>query len=185
MSPIDGGGDVQSLSPPKERSITRRVAGPRGASYRRTAQRSCQATMPSVRQPGGVRVEISVVGYLPPAKGEAKSMLADGHSQRERVLQLLEAARIVMADREVFTGDLRIEVTVDAPRSHRLPDATNLLGGIGDVLQARPTGADVQHLGLLANVACFRDDAQIQQINYERLDVGEVGYRITIQQLER
>jgi hypothetical protein len=58
-----------------------------------------------------------------------------------------------------------------------------MLGGIGDVLQARATGADVAHLGPLALVACFRDDAQIQEIHYRRFEGSQLGYVIVIRPL--
>ena len=129
-------------------------------------------------------LHIEVSGLLPPAKGEAKSMLAPGHPQRKGVLALLDAASVAMADRGLFTGEIALEVTVTAPRGHLLPDATNMLGGIGDVLQARATGADVQHLGTLAEVACFLDDAQIQQIHYRRLWRDALGYQIRIRGID-
>ena len=71
-----------------------------------------------------------------------------------------------MLDSELLVGDIGLEVTVRTRRGHRLPDATTMLGGIGDVLQARRTGADLEHLGPLARVGCFEDDAQVQEIHY-------------------
>jgi Holliday junction resolvase RusA-like endonuclease len=130
-----------------------------------------------------MEVRIEVVGSLPPAKGEAKSMLAQGHTQQERVRRLLEAASLSMADRHCLAGDIELDVTVIAPRGRQLPDATNMLGGIGDVLQARVTGAVVDHLGVLAQVACFHDDAQIQQVQYRRLDGDQPRYTVVIRPL--
>jgi hypothetical protein len=80
-------------------------------------------------------------------------------------------------------GPLRLDVVVRAPEGTRLNDATNLLGGIGDVLQARGTGADVTHLGELASVACFRDDDQISEIHYLREWAGPLGYDVVISTL--
>ena len=88
-------------------------------------------------------------------------MLSAGHSQRERVRRLLEAASSAMGGSEPFDGEVEVDVMVTAPKGHQVPDATNMLGGLGDVLQARATGADVEHLGPLGRVACFPDDAQI------------------------
>lgn len=59
-----------------------------------------------------------------------------------------------------------------------------MLGGIGDVLQARATGADIAYLGSLAFVACFQDDAQIREIRYRRIDDTRVGYMIVIRPLD-
>jgi hypothetical protein len=64
-----------------------------------------------------------------------------------------------------------------------MPDATNMLGGIGDVLQARPTGANIDHLGHLARVACFDDDAQIRQIQYQWVESADVGYLVILRQV--
>jgi hypothetical protein len=130
-----------------------------------------------------MEVRIEVVNEIPPAKGEAKSMFSLGHSQQERVRRLLMEASAVMLGREVLVGDISLEVTLSAPSGHRLPDATNMLGGIGDVLQARSTGADLEHLGPLAQVACFEDDAQIQVIHYRRVERDHVGYAIAIRSL--
>lgn len=126
-------------------------------------------------------IRISVFGEAPPAKGEAKSMLSALHGQSRRVRALLEAAARVMRDRDLLSGALRVDVTLTVPPSERLPDATNLLGGIGDVLQARATGADVAHLGELSTVACFHDDAQIEEIHYRRVEGRELGYVVLIQ----
>lgn len=130
-------------------------------------------------------VTFDVVGAVPPVKGEALSMLAEKHPQRERVHRLLEAAAVEMEGKAPLSGDIELEVTVSAPRGHRLPDATNMLGGIADALQARPTGANIEHLGALATVACFEDDAQIQRVRYDRSYDGEVGYHVTIRLLDR
>lgn len=128
-------------------------------------------------------IRIEVLGEIPPVKDEAKSMLSQSHPQQARVFRLLTVAATAMREREVLAGDVRLDVTVTAPGDQSLPDATNMLGGIGDVLQARATGADVAHLGSLAFVACFHDDAQIREIHYRRLERGELGYLIMIRPL--
>lgn len=121
---------------------------------------------------------------LPPVKGEAKSMLSEGHPHRERVRRLFQQAASAMGNQTPFGGDVELEVLVTAPPGHRLPDATNMLGGIGDVLQARVTGADVRPLGTVASVACFDDDAQIRRIHYERAYADGVGYRVVLRALD-
>lgn len=125
-------------------------------------------------------IVITVDGHLPPAKGEAKSMLADRHPHRARVVALLGAAELVMEHREPLAGPIGMELVVCAPRSLNMNDATNLLGGVADVLQARLTGADVTHLGSLATVACYGDDAQIEQIAYRRTDGPTTGYTVRL-----
>jgi hypothetical protein len=130
-----------------------------------------------------VEIRIEVAGEVPPAKGEAKSMLSETHPQRRRVAALLAAAEPVMSGHDVLSGDIRLDVTVTAPTTARLPDATNMLGGIGDVLQARATGAVVDHLGPLGAVACFLDDSQIQEIHFRRRKGAELGYVVLIRPL--
>lgn len=131
-----------------------------------------------------VEIRIEVSGDIPPAKGEAKSMLSGGHSQVARVQRLLREASDAVADRELLVGDISLEVSLTAPSGTRLPDATNMLGGIGDVLQARTTGAKVEHLGHLARVGCFYDDAQIREIHYRRTDRDNISYVIVIRSLD-
>lgn len=110
-------------------------------------------------------------------------MLAAGHVHVQRVRSLLEGARAAMDGRELLTKPLRLSVVVRAPERMHLNDATNLLGGIGDVLQARSTGADVTHLGDLASVACFLDDGQISEIYYRREWAGPLGYEVVLSEL--
>lgn len=131
-----------------------------------------------------VEIRIEVSGDIPPAKGEARSLLSGGHPQVARVQRLLTEASRAMAGRPLLGGELSLEVSVTAPSRTRLPDATNMLGGIGDVLQARTTGADVEHLGRLARVGCFYDDAQIREIHYRRTEQDKVGYFIVIRTLD-
>jgi hypothetical protein len=77
---------------------------------------------------------VEVPGMLPPLKGEAKSMLSEGHGQAPRVRALLEGAHAAK-QRDGFAGfgarAIGMEVTV---RSEGQPggDVTNMLGGVGD-----------------------------------------------------
>ena len=77
------------------------------------------------------------VDDLPPTKNEAKSLLAPRHTPASRVRALLVAAKQAM-DFEpgpLFPRQpLALEVVVGSPRRPK-SDATNYLGGIGDVLQ--------------------------------------------------
>jgi hypothetical protein len=125
-----------------------------------------------------------VVGEIPPAKGEAKSMISLGHSQQERVRLLLAEASDVTVDREWLVGAISLEATVSAPGGIGCPMPPTMLGGIADVLQARSTGADLEHHGPLAQVACYSDDAQIQELHYRRrVDDDDIGYAIVIRSL--
>lgn len=88
-----------------------------------------------------------------------------------------------MTDRQLLMGAVSVDVTVTAPHGHPVPDATNMLGGIGDVLQARATAADVEHLGELDRVACYQDDAQIHAIHYQRVEGDELSYVVIVRPL--
>ena len=89
-----------------------------------------------------------------------------------------------MAGREVLSGAIGLELLVSVPPERRVADATNMLGGVGDVLQARSTGADTSHLGALADVACYSDDNQIHEITYKNVVATTAGYRVRIWTLD-
>ena len=82
-------------------------------------------------------IAIRVSGY-PPAKNEAKSMLAAGHVYADRVLALLQAAsdEARLGHTAIYFPDeslgLELIVTSLAPPPS---DATNYLGGVADVLE--------------------------------------------------
>ena len=107
----------------------------------------------------GVVVEVS---GLAPAKGEALSMIGAGDSHRPRVEAPFQAAREAVGETNCPFGEslVCLELLVRRPRRARLNDATNLLGGVPDVLQSDPRGTiDLAHLGDLAGGADYRDDA--------------------------
>ena len=124
--------------------------------------------------------EFEVAG-LPPAKSEALSMLGTGHPHRERVYRLLataqEAARL--AGFRGFGGRLiGMEVTL---RSLGPPpsDATNYLGGVADVLEAKGHRGRLDHLGPLAAVALYDNDRQIREVHF-RHEPGAEGYVVRL-----
>ena len=134
------------------------------------------------------RTEISFdVSGWPPTKNEATSLLAAGHPHAARVRALLEAARSA-AQRTGWTsaaGELALQVVVRGPG--RPPsDATNFLGGIGDVLQDKTVGRslDLTHLGELRGFALYADDRQIRKINYTEECATQPSYSVLIRQAE-
>jgi hypothetical protein len=62
-------------------------------------------------------------------------------------------------------------------------DATNALGGVGDVLQGRRSNVDFSHLGELAAASLFDDDKQIREVSY-REEPGGAGYRVRLWSLD-
>ena len=124
-------------------------------------------------------IEIDVRGQLPPPKGEAKSLLSQGHGQAPRVRALLQADHAAKL-RDGFEGfggaRIGMEVVI-RPIGAAVGDATNALGGIGDSLQSRRVNIDLSYLGELADAFLYQDDAQIREVVY-REEKGELGYRI-------
>lgn len=122
----------------------------------------------------------------PPIKNEATSLLAASHTNSDRVRQLLTAVQTVTSrvGWKPLTVDVALDLVVRGPV--RPPgDATNYLGGIGDVLQDKTNrpNLDLAHLGDLAAVALYRDDRQIRQISYREEPAAEPGYSLRIRPL--
>jgi hypothetical protein len=131
-----------------------------------------------VERPANGAGEIALtVGGWPPAKNEAKSMLSDGHPHAPRVRALLEAAQQALAAgaHPIEHGEIALELVIVSPEQPPC-DATNVLGGIGDVLEQKTRRGDtVAHLGPLAQVALFANDRQIRE-SEERGE--QVHYRL-------
>ncbi|WP_422770134.1 hypothetical protein ACN28C_25900 [Plantactinospora sp. WMMC1484] len=120
----------------------------------------------------------------PPVRTEALSIFAAGHRQAARVRTLLQAA-CAAAQRSGWTAltePVALEVVLRRPPGSRTSDAATLLGGIGAVLQDKKRAADIglAHLGVLADVALYVDDRQIQQISYREEPADEVSYLVRV-----
>lgn len=59
-------------------------------------------------------------------------------------------------------------------------DATNYLGGVGDVLETKTRRGVLEHLGALADVAVYGNDRQIQDVRYRCERGDQAGYRLRI-----
>lgn len=132
-----------------------------------------------------------VVQGRPPAKAGSPGVLGRRSRHRERVVVLLQAARDEMA-RTRFDGfgraAVKLEVEVRTGLGEPPWDATNLLGGIADVLDGKAHKKIAQpgslvHLGDLADVALFDDDRQIKEIEYREVDHPNEEYVITLTRL--
>jgi hypothetical protein len=105
------------------------------------------------------------------------------HSPRVRLL--LEAAQQACREQaflSVDAGPVALDVIVRGP-SQPPGDATNHLGGIGDVLEDKATRGALEHLGDLAAVRLFRNDRQIRQVSYREETADRIGYTVTVQSL--
>lgn len=128
-------------------------------------------------------IRLTVDGW-PPAKNEARSMFAKCHSHRPRVYALLEAAAEALAGSQWDPGEQRpigLDLVVVESATRSPPsDATNFLGGVADVLQAR-RDAD---LGKLAAASLYADDRQIREARYSVERGGRPGYRVCVRVLD-
>lgn len=123
-----------------------------------------------------------VVDGFPPVKNEAKSLLAAGHPHAQRVVALLEAAAQGLEEHQwrVQPSDsLGLELVLVSPGPPP-SDATNYLGGVGDVLEDKSRRGELPHLGKLAATAWYANDRQIHEVQY-RWEVGApTGYRLRV-----
>lgn len=109
-------------------------------------------------------------------------MLAVGHMYAERVTTLLRAAQAAVADtrQPVFPNErLGFELVLAAP----VPppsDATNYLGGVADVLEAKSRRGALEHLGDLAAVALYTNDRQIHEVHYHYEQATEPRYFVRV-----
>jgi hypothetical protein len=133
-----------------------------------------------------VREIILDIDGFPPAKNEALSMLGMKHSHAPRVRALLEAARREISSKgfAVFEGPIGLDVELHAPPDRDPWDATNYLGGIGDVLEVKARRGVLDHLGGLAAVGLYLNDRQIREVRYRQLPAEHARYRVRIWMLE-
>jgi|ERR1700728_1893123 hypothetical protein len=123
------------------------------------------------------------VAGLPPIKNEAKSLLSAAHKQVRQVRSLLEAARAAAnsAGWKRVPGLVSLELIV---RGNGRPpgDATNYLGGVADVLQAKKDHVmiDLGYLGELRDVALYVNDRQINRVGYSEEAAERTSYVVRV-----
>jgi hypothetical protein len=131
-----------------------------------------------------MRIELQVLG-LPPTKNEALSLFSPRHGYASEVHALLRAAQEAWPTANGLpfpSGSICLDVTVTSPGRPR-SDATNLLGGIGDVLEDKSARANLDHLGDLATVALYANDRQIDELHF-RFESGDTeSYRIVLSKI--
>lgn len=126
-------------------------------------------------------ISVTVNGY-PPAKNEAKSMLAAEHPYAERVIDLLRRAKeeVERTGWVLAKGiPLRLELVL---RSPELPpsDATNYLGGVADVLEEKSRRGHLTHLDDLSNTCLYDNDRMITAVAYQWRRSPDVSYTVTV-----
>jgi hypothetical protein len=125
-------------------------------------------------------ITVTVHGY-PPAKSEAKSVLTNPRCAQS-VRQLLQAVHdeVGAVHYPVYSTErLGMEVTLTSDRKQP-SDATNLLGGIADVLQDKSRRTDLSHLDRLQSVALFRNDEQLHELCYRFTHGDPEEYRVRV-----
>ncbi|MDG4786463.1 hypothetical protein O7626_11065 [Micromonospora sp. WMMD1102] len=123
----------------------------------------------------------------PPVRTEALSIFAAGHRQAARVRTLLQAA-CAASQRTGWTAltePVALEIVLRCPPGRRTSDAATLIGGIAAVLQDKKRAADIglAHLGVLADVALYVDDRQVQQVSYREEPAEEMSYQVRVTSL--
>ncbi len=130
-------------------------------------------------------VTLNVSGW-PPAKNGAKSILAPGHTHADRVANLLREAQRATGEAGgagLFNDrPVGLEMTVMSPNEPPA-DATNFLGGVGDVLEAKSRRGALEHLGTLANVGLYENDRQIHEVRYRWRRGPQVAYVVRLWEL--
>lgn len=124
------------------------------------------------------------VSALPPTKAEALSIFNERHPHNARAKPLLSAAADALAEANWnadTTADLKRELRVSGARP--ASDATNILGGIGDVLEDKNHRSGTELLGDLAAVHLFRNDRQIREIGYRWEPSESNSYSVTLTEL--
>ncbi len=122
------------------------------------------------------------VAGLPPVKSEAKSLLSAGHVHADRVVALLQAARSAVHSSRwtATTGEsLGLELVVFAP-GEPPSDATNYLGGVGDVLEDKSHRGELAHLEDLASVWLYKNDRRIHEVRYRWQLDADTRYEVRL-----
>ena len=129
-------------------------------------------------------INIDVQGR-PPAKSETLSLFGKTHRHADRVITLLRQVKQAIVHSTWDRNENRrlgLELLISDTALGSPPmDATNILGGIADVLQAdRPRNTDSSHLDGMETVSLYKNDRQIQEIRYSVMRADDPSYRIRI-----
>jgi hypothetical protein len=123
----------------------------------------------------------------PPAKDGAQSIFGARHSHTPRVFALLHAAQRE-THRRGFQGfgsvPIGLELRVACGRDHGRSDATNYLGGVGDVLEDKARRRNLDHLGDLAAFSLYADDRQIEEVHFHWEPSERLSYTVRLWALE-
>jgi hypothetical protein len=77
-----------------------------------------------------------------------------------------------------------LEVIVHCPEVLPPSDATNYLGGIGDVLEDKSRRGLLEHLGDLARFGLYGNDRQICEVSYRAVSAAEARYYVRLWELD-
>jgi hypothetical protein len=119
----------------------------------------------------------------PPAKDGAQSIFGVRHTHTPRVFALLHAAQRETHRRgfQGFgSGPIGLELRVACGRDHGRSDATNYLGGVGDVLEDKARRRDLDHLGDLARFSLYANDRQIEEVHFHWEPSEHLSYTVRL-----
>jgi hypothetical protein len=74
---------------------------------------------------------------------------------------------------------LGLELVLTAP-TEPPSDATNYLGGVADVLEAKGHRGALEHLGDLAGIALYTNDRHFHEVHYRYEPGSEVRYSLRV-----
>ncbi len=75
-----------------------------------------------------------------------------------------------------------LDLTVISP-AEPPADATNFLGGVGDLLEAKGRRKLLDHLGELEAVGLYENDRHIHEVHYRRQQASELRYVVRLWEL--
>ena len=127
-------------------------------------------------------IRLTVAG-LPPPKDGGNSIFSERHRNHSLVVELLRAAGRALSGAEwnpEEEGHIGLELVMVETSDGFRADGLNLLGGVADVLQANRRGANLSHLGDLAEVSLDHDDVQVREARYS-VEAGDAPhYRVRV-----
>ena len=108
-----------------------------------------------------------MVEGFPPAYDSGFSILNLKHPRYPLVQKLLEAAKKAMQGKQLFVGNISLEIEHEIFMGDRRTDAINIIGGIANVLE-----------GIV-----YSDDNQVKEVHFRQASSQRDLYKIRIREL--
>jgi hypothetical protein len=131
-------------------------------------------------------ITVDVAGF-PPAKSDALSMLAAGHTHAVRVKQLLLAVQQKLADAPfpMLDGPVGLEITLFAPEDRDPWLPANYVGAISEILQAKGHLKNQQRIRVelpepLLSANLYRYERQLYDIRFRQMVASAPHYQVRV-----